>query len=109
MTLTTRPSTPLQHDPDLVRPLVTGPPEPEAPYPIYLDGWVERGFGRGSKDLGCPTGTSYTQQYAAGTLGAAARGGDWHDARAQAAVGRALAMPESPVSAAAIRAPEASS
>ncbi|KAL8279154.1 hypothetical protein RQP46_008410 [Phenoliferia psychrophenolica] len=55
MSLNTRPSTPLQHDPNLVRPLVAGPPEPEAPYPIYLEGWVERGFGRGSKDLGCPT------------------------------------------------------
>lgn len=55
--LTTRPSTPLQHDPTAERPLIVGSDEPESPYPIYLEGWVERGFGRGSKELGCPTGT----------------------------------------------------
>lgn len=37
------------------RPEVCGPHAPERPYPIYLRGKVERGFGRGSKDLGCPT------------------------------------------------------
>lgn len=58
MTLTTRPSTPLQHDPTVERELVVGPAEPEAPFPVYLEGAVERGFGRGSKDLGCPTGKS---------------------------------------------------
>lgn len=37
------------------RPLVIGSDAPERPYPIYLHGEVERGFGRGGKDLGCPT------------------------------------------------------
>lgn len=37
------------------RPEVCGTHAPERPYPIYLRGKVERGFGRGSKDLGCPT------------------------------------------------------
>jgi len=55
-TLNTRPTTPLQHDPTVERPLIVGPEQPEAPYPVYLQGWVTRGFGRGSKDLGCPTG-----------------------------------------------------
>jgi riboflavin kinase len=55
-TLNTRPTTPLQHDPTAERPLIVGPEQPEAPYPVYLQGWVTRGFGRGSKDLGCPTG-----------------------------------------------------
>ncbi|TNY17641.1 riboflavin kinase [Rhodotorula diobovata] len=46
----------LEHDPSLVRPDVAGPDSgPPSPYPVYLDGWVTRGFGRGSKDLGCPT------------------------------------------------------
>lgn len=55
-TLTTRPSTPLQHDPSKPRDLIVGPDSPEPPYPVYLEGWVTRGFGRGSKDLGTPTG-----------------------------------------------------
>lgn len=37
------------------RPSICGPHAPERPYPIYLRGQVEKGFGRGSKDLGCPT------------------------------------------------------
>lgn len=40
------------------RPQVCGSDAPERPYPIYLRGLVERGFGRGGKDLGCPTGES---------------------------------------------------
>jgi riboflavin kinase len=32
-----------------------GPDTPEDPYPIQLEGIVHHGFGRGSKDLGCPT------------------------------------------------------
>ncbi|GAA6042494.1 hypothetical protein JCM8097_003057 [Rhodosporidiobolus ruineniae] len=53
--LVTRPP-PIQHDPDLVRPLVAGDEAgPQPPFPVYLEGWVTRGFGRGSKDLGCPT------------------------------------------------------
>lgn len=38
------------------RPEICGTEAPERPYPIYLRGMVERGFGRGGKDLGCPTG-----------------------------------------------------
>lgn len=38
------------------RPQVVGPESPEAPFPIFLVGEVQRGFGRGGKDLGCPTG-----------------------------------------------------
>jgi riboflavin kinase len=39
------------------RPLVVGPDKPEAPFPVYLKGKVIKGFGRGSKELGIPTGT----------------------------------------------------
>jgi hypothetical protein len=39
------------------RPLIVGPDSPEAPFPIYLKGPVIKGFGRGSKELGIPTGT----------------------------------------------------
>jgi riboflavin kinase len=38
------------------RPEIVGPEKPEAPFPIVLVGRVQRGFGRGGKDLGCPTG-----------------------------------------------------
>lgn len=38
------------------RPEICGSYAPERPYPIYLRGVVEHGFGRGGKDLGCPTG-----------------------------------------------------
>ncbi|KAE8232700.1 hypothetical protein CF326_g2266 [Tilletia indica] len=38
------------------RPSVCGPDEgPESPYPLYLEGTIQRGFGRGGKELGCPT------------------------------------------------------
>ncbi|KAK0191237.1 riboflavin kinase [Armillaria mellea] len=37
------------------RPLVVGPDHPESPFPILLSGAVQRGFGRGGKDLNCPT------------------------------------------------------
>ncbi|KAF9247111.1 riboflavin kinase [Melanogaster broomeanus] len=37
------------------RPNIVGPDTPEDPYPIELKGIVQHGFGRGSKDLGCPT------------------------------------------------------
>ncbi|KXN87896.1 Riboflavin kinase [Leucoagaricus sp. SymC.cos] len=37
------------------RPQIVGPDEPEAPFPIKLGGPVQKGFGRGGKDLGCPT------------------------------------------------------
>src|SRR5579862_474973 len=41
------------------RPSIVGPDSPEPPYPIYLKGPVIKGFGRGSKELGIPTGTIY--------------------------------------------------
>jgi len=37
------------------RPQIVGPDIPEPPFPIRLSGPVQRGFGRGGKDLGCPT------------------------------------------------------
>ncbi|KAG8965806.1 riboflavin kinase [Tulasnella sp. 419] len=39
----------------LSRPSIVGPEVPEPPFPITLCGTVQRGFGRGGKDLGCPT------------------------------------------------------
>lgn len=41
-----------------IRPTIVGPYAPESPYPIALTGAVQKGFGRGGKDLGCPTGLS---------------------------------------------------
>lgn len=41
---------------NLDRPLIVGPATPEAPYPIAISGTVVKGFGRGSKELGIPTG-----------------------------------------------------
>lgn len=38
-----------------IRPMIVGPDAPESPYPIALTGAVQKGFGRGGKDLGCPT------------------------------------------------------
>ena len=38
------------------RPLIVGPDAPQRPFPIALSGPVQRGFDRGGKDLGCPTG-----------------------------------------------------
>jgi riboflavin kinase len=37
-------------------PIVGDDSGPTRPYPIYLKGKVSRGFGRGSKELGIPTG-----------------------------------------------------
>jgi len=53
----TAPPTPMQHDPRVDRPSICGADEVEPPYPIYMKGPVQHGFKRGSKDLGCPTGT----------------------------------------------------
>lgn len=39
------------------RPLLVGPETPSPPYPFALKGTVVRGYGRGSKQLGIPTGT----------------------------------------------------
>ncbi|KAF7355107.1 Flavokinase domain-containing protein [Mycena sanguinolenta] len=38
------------------RPQIVGPDSPESPFPILLSGPVQKGFGRGGKELGCPTG-----------------------------------------------------
>ena len=38
------------------RPDIVGPETVEPPFPIFLSGAVQQGFGRGGKDLGCPTG-----------------------------------------------------
>ena len=38
------------------RPLIVGPDTLEAPYPIRFFGHIQRGFGRGGRDLGCHTG-----------------------------------------------------
>lgn len=40
----------------LDRPQIVGPDVPGPLFPIALSGAVQRGFGRGGKDLGCPTG-----------------------------------------------------
>lgn len=37
------------------RPQTVGAEVPQKPFPIYLSGAVQKGFGRGGKDLGCPT------------------------------------------------------
>ncbi|KAH7931293.1 riboflavin kinase [Leucogyrophana mollusca] len=53
---TERPPAPVQTQSfRLTRPSIVGPDIPVHPYPIKLSGPVQRGFGRGSKDLGCPT------------------------------------------------------
>lgn len=46
------------------RPDIVGPDVPEPPFPITLSGPVQRGFGRGGKDLGCPTGTPALMSHA---------------------------------------------
>ncbi|KAJ6539113.1 hypothetical protein B0H19DRAFT_961295 [Mycena capillaripes] len=38
-----------------IRPQIVGADSPEPPFPILLAGPVQKGFGRGSKELGCPT------------------------------------------------------
>jgi riboflavin kinase len=38
------------------RPVIVGGEVPESPFPIQLSGQVQRGFGRGGRDLGCHTG-----------------------------------------------------
>ena len=39
-----------------VRPIIVGSEIPEAPFPVKLKGTVTKGYGRGSKELGIPTG-----------------------------------------------------
>lgn len=56
-TQTERPAAPFQTEEfRRSRPLIVGPEDPESPFPIKLAGPVQKGFGRGGKDLGCPTG-----------------------------------------------------
>jgi len=51
-----RPAAPLQTESfRSARPQIVGPDSPGLPFPISLVGCVQRGFGRGGKDLGCPT------------------------------------------------------
>ena len=63
--LSARPSAPLRTEAfRKLRPEIVGPETVEPPFPIFLSGAVQRGFGRGGKDLGCPTGeliTTFTQ------------------------------------------------
>jgi riboflavin kinase len=49
------------------RPTIVGPDAPEPPFPIHLTGDVQRGFGRGGKDLGCPTGMPLDSKLSFGT------------------------------------------
>ena len=50
------------------RPDIVGTEIPENPFPIYLSGKVQKGFGRGGKDLGCPTGQFYLREIPAPRL-----------------------------------------
>jgi riboflavin kinase len=45
------------------RPDIVGPEVIEKPFPIQLSGPVQHGFGRGGKDLGCPTGMLLNRSY----------------------------------------------
>ena len=49
------------------RPELVGPDVPESPYPIFLSGAVQRGFGRGGKELGVPTGKATSRSDHDGT------------------------------------------
>lgn len=52
-----RPAAPLRTDTSRTqRPVIVGCDTPEPPFPITLSGAVQQGYGRGGKDLGCPTG-----------------------------------------------------
>lgn len=44
--------------------MIVGGDQPEDPYPMLLEGVVTRGFGRGARFLGIPTGT-YAHLYRA--------------------------------------------
>ena len=61
----TRPTAPLRTETFRIsRPDIVGPETVEPPFPIFLSGAVQRGFGRGGKDLGCPTGELTWFRYA---------------------------------------------
>ncbi|KAJ7937280.1 hypothetical protein B0H13DRAFT_1588556 [Mycena leptocephala] len=54
--LTERPQAPRQTTEfRTIRPQIVGADSPEPPFPILLAGPVQKGFGRGGKELGCPT------------------------------------------------------
>jgi len=53
--LSERPQAPQQTEFRSARPQIVGPDSPEPPFPILLAGPVQKGFGRGGKELGCPT------------------------------------------------------
>jgi hypothetical protein len=53
------PQAALKTDLRTCRPEIVGPDAPSQPFPIPLAGPVQKGFGRGGKDLGCPTGLSW--------------------------------------------------
>ena len=46
------------------REMIVGPEKPEEPYPLQLRGEVTRGFGRGARFLGIPTGGSSSSAFA---------------------------------------------
>ena len=50
------------------RPLILGPDSPEPPFPIALAGNVQTGFGRGGKELGCPTGKRFPGRHSSLSL-----------------------------------------
>lgn len=50
-------NTKLDINPD--RPLLVGPETPSKPFPFALQGTVVKGYGRGSKQLGIPTGNYF--------------------------------------------------
>lgn len=49
------------------RPLLVGPETPTAPFPFALQGTVVKGYGRGSKQLGIPTGRIHTKRKRSGS------------------------------------------
>ncbi|KAG8747910.1 riboflavin kinase [Ceratobasidium sp. 414] len=52
----TRPHAPLRTDSfRSSRPSIVGPDEPALPFPVIMRGAVQRGFGRGGRELGCLT------------------------------------------------------
>ncbi|KAI0040700.1 riboflavin kinase [Auriscalpium vulgare] len=54
--LSERPSAPVRTETSrAARPHIVGPDIPQSPFPIFLAGAVQKGFGRGGKDLGVPT------------------------------------------------------
>ena len=60
------------------RPMICGGDTPEHPFPVYLRGAVSRGFGRGSKELGCPTANLPTGVQSAEALEALERTGVYY-------------------------------